>query len=73
MAGSEDKSFSHESRQTRILPRVRNRLDRATSLARKVELVTAQYSAEARDEIAELVSILAAKPQLAQPSESCYP
>ncbi len=63
MAGSEDTAFSHESRRTRIPARVRRRLDRATSFATKVDLVIAQYSAEARDEIAELISILAAKPQ----------
>jgi hypothetical protein len=63
MAASEHTAFSRESRQTRIPSRDRSRLDRATSLATKVDLVTAQYSAGARDEIAELISILAAKPR----------
>jgi hypothetical protein len=42
---------------------IRKRVDRATNFATKVDLVTAQYPVEEREEIAELLRILAAKPE----------
>ena len=46
-----------------IAPLICKRVDRATNFATKVDLVTAQYPVEEREEIAELLQILAAKPE----------
>ena len=64
MTSLKGRLFSHNGRRTHIAPRVRKRVDRATNFATKVVLMTAQYSAEEREEIAELLRILAAKPQV---------
>ena len=61
MANLKEQSFSPEGRLARIAPRVRDRLDRASSFEAKVELVTAQYPVEERQEITELLRILAAR------------
>jgi hypothetical protein len=63
MISLKERSLSHESQRTRIAPLVRRRVDRATIFATKVDLVTAQYPVEEREEIAELLRILAAKPE----------
>jgi hypothetical protein len=44
-------------------PLICKRVDRATNFATKVDLVTAQYPVEEGAEIAELLRILAAKPE----------
>ena len=62
MPGLKERSVSHNDQQTRIVPLIRKRVDWATNFATKVDLVTAQYPAEEREEIAELLRILAAKP-----------
>ena len=61
MASLKDQSFSPEGRLARIAPRLRDRVDRAPSFEAKLELVTAQYPVEEREEIAELLRILAAR------------
>ena len=63
MPGLKERSVSHNDQQTRIVPLIRKQVDRATNFATKVDLVTAQYPVEDREEIAELLRILAAKPE----------
>jgi hypothetical protein len=58
-----ERAVSHNDQRTRIAPLIRKRVDRATHFATKVDLVTAQYPVEKRREIAELLRILAAKPE----------
>ena len=58
-----ERSVSHNDQRTRIAPLIRKRVDRATNFATKVDLVTAQYPIEKREEIAQLLRILAAKPE----------
>jgi hypothetical protein len=57
----------------RIAPRIRNGVDRTTNFATKVDLMIAQYSAEEREEIAELLRILTAKPQVRHHLEARAP
>jgi len=73
MTSLKDRSVSHKGRRTRIASRVRKRVNRATNFATKVDLMTAQYSAEELDEIAELLRILAAKPQVRHRLEARTP
>ena len=63
MPSLKERSFSHNDQRPRITPLIRKRVDRATNFATKVDLVTAQYPVEDREEIAELLRILAAKPE----------
>ena len=63
MPSVKERSVSHNYQRTRIDPLIRKRVDRATNFATKVDLVTAQYPVEDREEIAELLRILAAKPE----------
>jgi len=63
MPSLKERSVSHNDRRTRIAPLIRKRVDRATNFATQVDLVTAQYPVEEREEIAELLRILAAKPE----------
>lgn len=66
MTSLKDRSLSHKGRRTRIGPRVRERVGRANNFGTKADLMTAQYSAEEREEIAELLRILATKRPLIQ-------
>jgi hypothetical protein len=59
--------------RTRIAPRIRNGVDRTTNFATKVDLMIAQYSAEEQGEIAELLRILTAKPQVRRHLEARAP
>jgi len=52
------RSVSHNDQRTRIAPLIRKRVDRATNFATKVDLVTARYPVEEREEIAELLQFL---------------
>jgi hypothetical protein len=52
------RSVSHNDQRTRIDPLIRKRVDRATNFAMKVDLVTARYPVEEREEIAELLQFL---------------
>jgi hypothetical protein len=61
MTGLKERSVSHNDQRTHIAPLIRKRVDGATNFATKVDLVTAQYPVEEREEIAELLRILAAK------------
>jgi hypothetical protein len=63
MTSLKERSVSHNDQRTRIAPLIRKRVDRATNFATKVDLVTAQYPVETGGEIAELLRILAAKPE----------
>jgi hypothetical protein len=63
MTSLKEQSVSRNDQRTRIAPLIRKRVDRATNFATKVDLVTAQYPVEEREEIAELLRILAAKPE----------
>jgi hypothetical protein len=63
MPSLKERSVSHNDQRTHIAPLIRKRVDRATNFATKVDLVTAQYPIEERDEIAQLLRILAAKPE----------
>ena len=63
MPSLKERPVSHNDQRTRIAPLIRKRVDRATNFATKVDLVTAQYPVEEREEIAELLRILAAKPE----------
>ena len=63
MPSVKERSVSHNDQRTRIDPLIRKRVDRATNFATKVDLVTAQYPIEEREEIAQLLRILAAKPK----------
>ena len=63
MTSLKSDPFSRNDQRTRIAPLIRKRVDRATTFATKVDLVTAQYPVEEREEIAELLRILAAKPE----------
>jgi hypothetical protein len=51
-----ERTVSHNDRRTRIAPLIRKRVDRATNFATKVDLVTAQYPVEEREEIVELTN-----------------
>lgn len=63
MPSLKERSVSHNDQRTRIAPLIRKRVDRAINFAMKVDLVTAQYPIEEREEIAQLLRILAAKPE----------
>jgi hypothetical protein len=63
MTGLKERSVSHNEQRTRIAPLTRTRVDRAANFATKVDPVTAHYPVEEREEIAELLRILAAKPE----------
>jgi hypothetical protein len=63
MPSLKELSVSHNDQRTRIAPLIRKRVDRTANFATKVDLVTAQYPVEEREEIAELLRILAAKPE----------
>jgi hypothetical protein len=63
MPSVKERSVSHNDQRSRIDPLIRKRVDRATNFATKVDLVTAQYPIEEREEIAQLLRILAAKPK----------
>ena len=58
MPSLKERSVSHNDRRTRIAPLIRKRVDRATNFATQVDLVTAQYPVEEREEIAELLQFL---------------
>jgi hypothetical protein len=51
--------LSHDGRRTNVLSRVRNR---AMKFATQADLVLARYPVAEREQIAELLHILAAKP-----------
>jgi hypothetical protein len=72
LARRDNAIVSHNDQRTRIAPLIRKRVDRATNFATKVDLVTGQYPVEEREEIAELLRILAAKPE-APRSEALTP
>jgi hypothetical protein len=63
MTNLKEQLFSNEGRRKRSAASVRERVDRVTDFATKVDLVIAQYPVEEREEIAELLRILTAKPQ----------
>ena len=63
MTSLKERSVSHNDQRTRIAPLIRKRVDRATSFATKVDLLTAQYPVKEREGIAQLLRILAAKPE----------
>jgi hypothetical protein len=63
MAGLKERSFSYSGRPTRRAAHVRGRASRAPNFERKVGLITAQYPVEEREEIADLLRILAARPK----------
>ena len=63
MPSLKERSVSHNDQRTRIAPLIGKRVDRATNFATKVDRVTAQYPIEEREEIAQLLRILAAKPK----------
>jgi hypothetical protein len=63
MAGLKEQSFSYAGRPTRRAAHVRERVSRAPNFEMKVGLITAQYPVEKREEIADLLRILAAKPK----------
>ena len=63
MPSLKERSVSHNDQRTRIAPLIRKQVDRAINFAMKVDLVTAQYPIEEREEIAQLLRILAAKPE----------
>jgi hypothetical protein len=63
MAGLKERSFSYPGRATRRAAHVRERASRAPNFEMKVGLITAQYPLEEREEIAELLRILTAKPK----------
>ena len=58
MTSLKERSVSHNDQRTRIAPLIRKRVDRATNFATKVDLVTARYPVEEREEIAELLQFL---------------
>jgi hypothetical protein len=63
MPSLKERSVSHNDQRTRIALLVRKRVGRAINFAMKVNLVTAQYPIEEGEEIAQLLRILAAKPE----------
>jgi hypothetical protein len=63
LARRDNAIVSHNDQRTRIAPLIRKRVDRAINFAMKVDLVTAQYPIEDREEIAQPLRILAAKPE----------
>jgi hypothetical protein len=63
MAGLKERSFSYAGRPKRRAAHVRERVSRAPNFEMKVGLITAQYPLEEREEIAELLRILTAKPK----------
>jgi hypothetical protein len=63
MAGLKERSFSYAGRPTRRAAHARERVSRAPNFEMKVGLITAQYPLEEREEIADLLRILAAKPR----------
>jgi hypothetical protein len=63
MPSLKERSVSRNDQRTRIAPLIRKRVERATHFVTKVDLVTAQYPVGEREEIAELLRILAAKPE----------
>jgi hypothetical protein len=63
MAGLKTRSFSHEGRLTRIGGDVREQVYRAPDFETKVGLMTAQYPIGEKEEIADLLRILTAKPK----------
>ena len=63
MAGLKTRSFSREGRLARIAAHVRQEVYRAPDFESKVDLMTAQYPIEEKEEIAHLLLILTAKPK----------
>jgi hypothetical protein len=63
MAGLKDRSFSYEGGAARRAVHVREQVSQAPNFEMKVGLITAQYPLEEREEIAELLRILTAKPK----------
>ena len=63
MPSLKERSVSHNDQRTRIAPLIRKRVDRATNFATKSDLVTAQYPVEEREEIADFLRSLPAKPE----------
>ena len=63
MTSLNKQSVSRNDQRMHVAPLIRRRVDRATNFATKVDLVTAQYPVEEGAEIAELLRILAAKPE----------
>jgi hypothetical protein len=57
------RSILDSDRLTNTSPRSDERSDRAAKLGTKIDLMAARYSAEEREQIAELLRILSAKPQ----------
>ena len=63
MSGLRIKAFSRESRMKRVAPSARERVDLRAALPMKANKIIERYSLEEREQIAEILSILSAKPQ----------
>jgi hypothetical protein len=63
MSGLRIKAFSPESRMKRVAPSARKRVDLPGALAMKANNIIERYSLEEREQIAEILRILSAKPQ----------
>jgi hypothetical protein len=63
MSGLRIKAFSPESRMKRVAPSARKSLDLPAASAMKANNIVERYSLEEREQIAEILRILSAKPQ----------
>jgi hypothetical protein len=63
MTGDRIKAPSRECRMKRVAPSARQRVDLQAALAMKTNNTIERYSLEEREQIAEILHILSAKPQ----------
>jgi hypothetical protein len=63
MSGLRIKAFSPESRMKRVAPSARKRVALPAALAMKANNIIERYSLEEREQIADILLILSAKPQ----------
>ena len=63
MSGLRIKAFSPESRMKRVAPSARKSLDLPAASTMKANNIIERYSLEEREQIAEILRILSAKPQ----------